>query len=80
MCLRAKRSSESGAEVTVKKESIMREENDRVPCEYDAGELISNGFIPVPFAGVCMECMYVGGDLTFTDIEVDAGPCAKLMD
>ena len=46
----------------------------------DMCEPCSECFVSSPFAGDGLELVYVGCDLTFAHVEVDAGPFAELLD
>ena len=59
---------------------ILSKGADGAAFEGAMSEPVPEGIIPIPFAGDGMECVGISGYITFSDIEVNAGPRAKLLD
>jgi len=74
LCLRENPRCEGRAEATAREGFILREGADGESSEGDVGEHRSESVIPVMFACDGLECVYVKYDLTFIEVEVDAGP------
>jgi hypothetical protein len=79
MCVWAKGSRERCAKVTSGEGRIIGKGAEMVTGKSDVGEPSLECDISVPFAGYGLEIVCVSGDLALVDIQVNAGPCAKLV-
>ena len=68
------------SEVAAREVFLMRKGADGPACEGDMRKFGSEGIIPIPYAGNGFERVDVSGNITVGDIQMNAGPRAKLLD
>ncbi len=80
MCIRAEGSREGRAQIPSGERFFLSEGANRAARQVNTSESGSECVVSVHFARDRLEIMDVFGDLAFFHIEVDAKPCAELVD